>query len=129
MSRTFYLLGRGDRRVLNAYSDANRLWKEILFDRDNQFSSLSLAQNLGANQLHFERLLRKHDFDRWEAQEVMVFSGLSFYLSDETAEGRYKANLISEAFEMSYCSIEVKSLAKKVSALFYLGRGKGYYYE
>ena len=129
MSRTFDLLGRGDGRVLDAYSDANRLWGEILFDMDNQLFSPSLAQKLGDNQLRFERLLRKHDFDRWEAQEVMVFSGLSFYLSDETAEGRYKANLISEAFEMSYCSIEVKSLAKKVSALFYLGRGKGYNYE
>lgn len=127
MSRTFDLLKRGDRKVLDAYYEANKLWEEILIDMGNQFISPNLAQKLGDNQLHFEWSLNKYGFNRWEAQEVMVFSGLSFYLSDDTDNGRYKANLISEAFEMSYCSIEVKSLAKKVSALFYLGRGKGYY--
>lgn len=128
MSRTFDLLRRRDSKVLDAYYEANRLWGEVLCNIEDNYFSPSLAQSLSSLQMRFEYQLKKYGFDRWEAQEVMVFSGLSFYLENNRRD-RYKANLISEAFEMSYCSVEVKSLAKRASSLFYLGRERGYYYE
>lgn len=120
MSITFKLLKRNDPDIMNFYSKAYELWREILDGYNGD--STKLAEVLGNKQLQFEWIVQDNtQYDRWDGQEIMVFSGLSFYLDDETQENERLAKSVSEAFEMSYCSLEVKGLAKRVSKLFYLG--------
>ncbi|MDF2392392.1 hypothetical protein GWQ29_13960 [Aeromonas sp. 2HA2] len=121
MSATFSLLKHGDRRVLEAYRIANAMWDEILANYQGDLGYLVNA--LSSKQLQFEWTLKDLGLNRWSAQEVMVFSGLSYYLDCEDDAYRSLAISVAEAFEMSYCSIEVKSLAKRVAAMFYLERG------
>ncbi|HIF5688376.1 hypothetical protein [Vibrio parahaemolyticus] len=121
MSTTFTFLKHGDRRIMDAYRIANMLWDDIFHKYEGDFSYL--ARELNSVQITFEWKLASLNLERWEAQEIMVFSGLSFFLDQDDDESRYLASTVSEAFEMSFCSIEVKSLAKRVSALFYLDRG------
>lgn len=120
MSITFKLLKRNDPVIMDLYSKAYNLWREILNGYEGD--STKLAKDLGNKQLQFERIIQESNkYDRWDGQEIMVFSGLSFYLDQESEENERLAQSISEAFEMSYCSLEVKGLAKRISKLFYLG--------
>ncbi|ENO0728342.1 hypothetical protein ACA506_004468 [Vibrio parahaemolyticus] len=121
MSATFYLLKHGDARVLEAYRIANAIWDEIFVNYQGDLRYL--ADALSSKQLQFEWSLKELGLNRWNAQEIMVFSGLSYYLDRDDDAYRSLAVSVAEAFEMSYCSIEVKSLAKRVAAMFYLERG------
>ena len=92
--KTFDLLKNGDKSILTVYRKAYELWKnELIKDR----SVSELADRLGKFQFEFERALEKQGLDRWEAQEIMVFSGLTYY-RDETYEGKEKSEKIREAF-------------------------------
>jgi hypothetical protein len=54
---------------------------------------------------------------RWVGQEVMVVSGLAGLYSSETGFDRNekRARLLYDAFQSSYCSVEVKSIAEEVA--------------
>ncbi|OIN05953.1 hypothetical protein BFS86_20015 [Shewanella algae] len=121
MSFTFKLLKNNDPEILDFYKKANDLWTEILSGYDGDSSKL--AKVLSIKQTAFEWLVQDTDkYDRWDGQEIMVFSGLSYYLDNEEDENnRWLAKSIAEAFELSFCSIEVKGLAKRASNLFYIG--------
>jgi hypothetical protein len=120
MSFTFRMLRSKDKKILDYYEKANDRWEIILKDYDGD--STKLAQQLGSEQFYFERISGRDDrFDRWDMQEVMVFSGISFFLNEDSEDEMRMASTIAEAFEMSYCSIEVKGLAKRFAKLFYLG--------
>ena len=115
--KTFDLLKNGDDSILKIYTKAYDLWKKELKEKR---SVSELADRLGKFQIEFEWALEKHGLDRHESQEVMVFSGLTFY-RDESYEGKERSEKIREAFEISFCSLEVKSLAKRFSKTLFLG--------
>lgn len=120
MSFTFKLLRQKDSKILDYYAQANFLWEHILTDYNG--SSTELSNKLSSAQFEFERISGRSDrLDRWDMQEVMVFSGLTYFLDQGTEEEMRMAYGIAEAFEMSYCSIEVKGLAKRFAKLLHLG--------
>lgn len=115
--KTFMLLKNNDPKVLDIYKEANELWATEL---SNQWDIKELADKLASLQIGFESKMKKFGLDRWEGQEVFVVSALSYFL-DDTSEGNYKADKVREAFEISFCSIEVKGLSKRLSKVLYLG--------
>ncbi len=115
--KTFMLLKDNDPKVLDIYRDAKAIWDTELLSK---WSVNDLADKLSSLQMKFEFQMEKYDLDRWEGQEVFVVSGLSYYLNG-TDEGSHKADKIREAFEISFCSIEVKGLSKRLSKALYLG--------
>lgn len=115
--KTFMLLRDNDPQILEIYKKANDIWKDTL---EKEWTVNGLADRLGSLQHNFEHKMEEFGFDRWEGQEVFVVSGLSFYL-DESHEGNQKAEKVREAFEISFCSIEVKGLSKRLSKALYLG--------
>ncbi|OCH12306.1 hypothetical protein [Aliivibrio fischeri] len=121
MSFTFRALSKGDNEIVNLYSEANSIWTKEL--KHYNGDSLLLAKRLGTLQLVFEQLVDENsNYDRWDGQEIMVFSGLTFYSDYEDNRERDLAESVVEAFEMSFCSLEVKGLAKRFSHLLYLGK-------
>jgi hypothetical protein len=120
MSFTFKLLRENNSKILEYYQAANELWTVILSDYDG--NSTKLSSKLSSAQFDFERISGRSDrFDRWDMQEVMVFSGLTYFLDSGSEEEMRNAQVIAEAFEMSYCSIEVKGLAKRFAKMLHLG--------
>lgn len=115
--KTFELLNKGDKKVLDIYREAHEMWVDI-FSKDWDVKDLS--DTLGSVQTSFEYRLEKYGLNRWEGQEVFVISGLT-YFDNQFDSIDNKAYKVSQAFEMSWCSIEVKSLAKRLSKAFYIG--------
>ncbi|KAB7653424.1 hypothetical protein [Plesiomonas shigelloides] len=115
--KTFMLLQQGDPVILEIYKEAHALWKE---EFSQKWDISSLADKLGTLQLKFEHKMEKYGFDRWEGQEVFVVSGLTYFV-DETNEGTQKSEKVREAFELSFCSMEVKGFSKRFSKALYLG--------
>jgi hypothetical protein len=114
------MLRQKDPKILDYYEKANSIWSKILINFDG--NSTELSKKLSGAQLDFERISGSSDrYDRWDMQEIMVFSGLTYFLNDGSEEEMRSAYGIAEAFEMSYCSVEVKGLAKRFAKLFYLG--------
>lgn len=117
MHHTIDLLLKQDENVLEYYQTALDKWKEILESSD-ALSVEALAQRLFAEQLWFEH----NCGTRWVGQEIMVITGISqFYdLSKGFEDNLDKAILVYKAFMASYCSIEVKGVAKDVARSYYL---------
>lgn len=115
--KTLMLLKDNDRKVLDIYREANDIWKN---EFPEKWTIKELADKLSSLQIHFEHRMEKFGLDRWEGQEIFVVSGLSYYL-DDTNAGSHKADKVREAFEISFCSIEVKGLSKRLSKALYLG--------
>ncbi|MFX5626997.1 hypothetical protein ABTD72_01845 [Acinetobacter baumannii] len=121
MSFTFSLLRKKDSNILKYYSEAYKIWDELFEDYDGDSSKLALQ--LQKKQFNFEYIVKgSGEYNRFDGQEIMVFSGLAYFLDNESERGYKLATSVAEAFEISYCSIEVKGLAKRVSKLFYLGK-------
>ena len=124
MFYTFDKLRRGDPRVFDLYKGGYELWGEILLNYDG--NSTQLASALGPAQLRFEWMAQGLGAEnRWTGQEIMVFSGLTYYLELYESKNAHLAYSVAEAFQLSYCSIEVKGLAERVSRLFYLEGYRG----
>lgn len=115
--KTFMLLQQGNSMVVEIYKEANALWDE---EFSIKWDVSLLADRLGTLQLKFEYRMEKYGFDRWDGQEVFVISGLT-YFTDETSEGTQKSEKVREAFELSFCSMEVKGFSKRFSKALYLG--------
>ncbi|KAB7664976.1 hypothetical protein [Plesiomonas shigelloides] len=115
--KTFVLLKNNDRKILDIYKEANNIWENELSEK---LTMKDLADKLSSLQMKFENKMEMFGLNRWEAQEIFVVSGLSYYL-DNTNEGSHKADKVREAFEISFCSIEVKGLSKRLAKALYLG--------
>lgn len=117
MHHTIDLLIKQDGKVLEYYQTALEKWAEILESEDAN-SVDSLAQRLTSEQMWFEH----NCGTRWVGQEIMVVSGIGqFYdLSTGFGEDEEKALLVFKAFMASYCSMEVKGVAKDVAKSYYL---------
>lgn len=115
--KTFELLNKGDKKVLDIYKEAHEMWVQIF---SKEWSVTDLSDTLGNVQSAFEYKLEKYGLTRWEGQEVFVISGLTYFENEINSKNNH-ANKVSLAFEMSWCSIEVKSLAKRLSKAFYIG--------
>ena len=115
--KTFALLNKGDKTVLDIYKDAHAMWVDVF---SKEWTVTDLSDTLGSVQIKFEHSLKKYGLNRWEGQEIFVITGLTYFEDDyDTNENR--ANKVSQAFELSWCSIEVKSLAKRFSEALYIG--------
>lgn len=115
--KTFELLNKGDKSVIDIYKDAHAMWDEIFA---KEWTASNLSDTLGSVQTTFEYKLKKYGLNRWEGQEIFVITGLTYFDNDYDMNDN-KAKEVSLAFEMSWCSIEVKSLAKRLSKALYIG--------
>jgi hypothetical protein len=104
--------------VVTYYQNAKELWAEIWRD-SRSLNVEGLAELLSEKQLTFEHRCG----GRHLGQEIMAWSGFGL-LYDVYAgfegENREKALMLKEAFEKSYCSIEVIARAKEAAKAFYL---------
>jgi hypothetical protein len=112
MHYTVELLVRGDRNVSEFYRAAVGRWKEI-WSRPNVKDVVYLATTLSDEQLWFER----NCGGRWIGQEIMVVSGIGLLYSTGAGfeDKADRARLLYDAFQRSYCSVEVKSIAREVA--------------
>lgn len=118
MHHTVELLIQGDRGVCDYYRAAVERWREI-WARPEAGDPVRLATVLSGEQTWFERHCgpREH---RWVGQEVMVAAGFGMLYStragfDDNAE---RAQLLYDAFQRSFCSIEVKGVARDVASSY-----------
>ncbi|MDD1513818.1 hypothetical protein [Priestia megaterium] len=103
-------------QVLQYYQTASRLWEDICNDPQSETSE-GLSRILSNRQLTFEERCGGRPL----GQEVMVWVGFGQLYSPYngyTDDSRAKAHLLKEAFRLSYCSFEVKSLADDASSSY-----------
>ncbi|MBE4071183.1 hypothetical protein HJ122_23805 [Vibrio parahaemolyticus] len=115
---TFSMLRHGDRDLVEIYRVAHNMWARE-FEREWHNVS-QFADRLGTLQMKFEHELSMFNLDRWEAQEIFVISALTHF-DDDTRSGSQQTEMIREAFELSFCSIEVKGFSRRISKALYLG--------
>jgi len=106
------MLVRGQGEVVGYYQSAAIHWQEI-WSRPESGELAALAKILQSEQFWFEL----HCGGRWVGQEIMVVSGLAGLYSTATGfeDNLERARLLYDAFQSSYCSIEVKSIAEEVA--------------
>jgi hypothetical protein len=115
MHYTIELLVNGDPHVGEYYGRAVERWKDI-WSRPESRDVVTLATMLSTEQFWFE----KNCGTRWVGQEIMVISGIGMLYTtragfDENVE---RARLLYDAFQRSYCSIEVKGIARDLAASY-----------
>lgn len=117
MNYTIELLINGDKNVISYYQSAKDRWNKIMINHKNASPS-QLSKELTSEQMWFE----KNCGGRWIGQEIMVISGISQYYTTEKgfSDKKEKALLVYDALMMSYCSIEVKSIARDIAQSYYL---------
>lgn len=115
--KTFQMLNQGNPLIIDIYKEANYRWSQEL----NQIFYIELlADKLPILQLEFENNFARYNFNRWEGQEIFVISGLT-YFDNYTNIGANYAGDVRKAFELSYCSLEVKGLAHRFASALYIG--------
>ncbi|WP_219409969.1 hypothetical protein [Proteus terrae] len=115
--KTFELLHKGDSKVIEIYKDAHTIWDKVFKE---EWNVTSLSNDLVSLQSKFEHTLSSYGLDRWDSQEIFVISGLTFFESENNSKNN-KAYKISQAFELSWCSLEVKGLSQRFSKALYIG--------
>lgn len=117
MHNTIEKLMLGDEDIVAHYRSARKLWSGIM-DEFPDINPKKLSKELTSKQLAFEH----NCGGRWIGQEIMVISGIAqFYtISCGFGDNKEKAIQVYKAFMMSYCSIEVKSVAEDVAKSYYL---------
>jgi hypothetical protein len=112
MHYTVERLLRGDRMIVAHFQAAAARWVEILSTPESQETE-SLAKLLQSQQMWFER----NCGGRWPGQEVMVLAGFGSLYSTEAGfeNNRHRAAMLTQAFAVSACSFEVKSIAQSVA--------------
>jgi|SRR6056297_2921274 len=112
MHLTIEKLINGDEEIIIYYQKSKEIWNNILDEIDiNDVDKL--AEQLTDKQLEFELNCGGQNL----GQELMVVVGIAqFYSTDRGFENSLKkAKLVSEAFSISMCSLEVKYCAKEIS--------------
>lgn len=106
------MLIRGQAEVMDYYRVAAEHWLNI-WARPEANDLEQLARMLTNEQAWFEH----HCGGRWIGQEIMVVSGLAGLYSTEAGFDRYegRARLLYDAFQSSFCSVEVKITAEEVA--------------
>lgn len=118
MIRSLELLILGRREVARHYREARKRWLEIYSDEKDS-SIAELARRLDTEQMWFEQNCGGHHF----GQEVMVWAALATFYSTKTGWKTGRAKFIAklvEAFDASYCSIEVKYKMKDAAAAYHV---------
>ena len=106
------LLIQGKSEVVGYYQAATGHWREI-WSRPESRDLPSFAKLLTSEQFWFEH----NCGGRWIGQEIMVVSGIAgLYTTAAGFDDKLaRARLLYDAFQSSYCSIEVKSIAEEVA--------------
>lgn len=118
MHYTIEMLVQGDPDVGEYYRRAAGRWHEI-WERFGTGDRDRLAAALGTEQMWFERNCGPSG-NRWIGQEIMVVCGIGMLYStrvgfeDKADRGR----MLYDAFQRSFCSIEVKGVAREVAASY-----------
>lgn len=117
MIYTYSRLIKGDAEIVKYYQVALEHWKEILENPKNEDVE-SLAKSLSSEQFWFER----NCGGRFLGQEIMAVTGLAQFYDEQIGfEGNEQNALnIYEAFQRSYCSMEVKFHSREAAEIFYL---------
>jgi len=112
MHYTVELLVKGDRNVNEHYRAAVGRWNEI-WSRPDSKDVVSLATLLSSEQSWFE----ENCGNRWVGQEIMVVSGIGMLYSTTVGfdDNVDQARLLFDAFQRSYCSLEVKGIAREMA--------------
>src|ERR1700722_7386276 len=115
MQYTIGLLVNGERDVLEYYRLAVDRWKQI-WSRPESSDLVSLATMLSNEQMWFEQ----NCGSRRVGQEIMVLSGFGMLYTAQTGfDGQEEgARLLYDAFQRSFCDLEVKGIARDM-AVFY----------
>jgi hypothetical protein len=106
------MLVHGHLEVIDYYRLAAERWQEI-WSRPEASRLEQLARMLQHEQMWFE----KNCGGRWAGQEIMVVSGLAGLYSTLTGfdVNEKRARLLYDAFQSSFCSVEVKSVAEEMA--------------
>jgi len=112
MRYSLEMLIRGKAEIIEHYRRAAERWQEV-WSKPEATNLEKLARMLQHEQMWFER----NCGGRWVGQEIMVVSGLAGLYSTEVGFDKKleQARLLYDAFQSSFCSIEVKSIAEEVA--------------
>jgi hypothetical protein len=115
MHYTIELLVTGDPNVQEYYRRAVARWHEI-WTRPGAKDLSGLATLLSDEQFWFEH----NCGGRWVGQEIMAVSGIGMLYTSQAGfdKNADRARLLYDAFQRSYCSIEVKVIARDVAASY-----------
>lgn len=114
MHYTIELLLKKNEEIFSWYEKAAKRWRAIIRAESSPLDIDSLASTLTTEQSWFER----NCGGRHIGQEIMVIVGIAqYYSTDDGFAGndRIRARKIYKAFRRSYCSLEVKSHAKRIA--------------
>jgi hypothetical protein len=114
---TFDRLIKGENEIILYYNKAVSLWMDIR--NSHAFVSADkLAEELSKQQPVFERECGGKNL----GMEIMAMVGIGQFFSAETGfeSTLNDALLVLNAFEKSYCSIEVKLSAEKAATIYHL---------
>jgi hypothetical protein len=105
----------GDANVLESFVEAEKLWTDILSDIDG-LSIEDLAEKLHLAQSSFERACG----ERHLGKMVMGWSAFPhFYTCESGFEDRGpSAYKLLQAFNSSFCSVEVKHAAREAAEMY-----------
>lgn len=116
--RSLELLILGRREVARHYREARKRWLNI-YSEEKHSSVADLARRLDTEQLWFEENCGGHHF----GQEVMVWAALATFYSTKSGwkagGAKFIAKLV-DAFDASYCSIEVKYEMKDAATAYHV---------
>jgi hypothetical protein len=124
MHHTIELLVNGNKEVSEYYRSAVARWREI-WKRPESKDVTELAELLSSEQMWFDRNCGPLD-NPWVGQEIMVVAGFGMlYNTDAGFNGNLgEARLLYDAFQRSYCDIEVKAIARDVAASYDIIEGQ-----
>lgn len=115
MQHTIEKIIAGDLAIMGYYRLAKEHWASV-FQAYRGVTSTVLSKRLDAEQRWFEH----NCGGRWIGQEIMVVSGIGQFYSTSFGfdHDLSRAIWLYEAILQSYCSVEVKSVARDVAAMY-----------
>lgn len=125
-------LFNGDEKLLNQIKKGEEIWREILkkFDLNNipsieenreRYYELvdKIASELTIAQIpQFETKIG----DRWLGQEIMCFVAFAQFYDEYSGIDLEKTLILRDAFDRSWCSLEVKYVAEQYAELYGVNR-------
>lgn len=117
MRQSIAMLLRGQAEVVDYYRRASERWQQI-WSRPESDDWEKLADIIQDEEAWFER----NCGGRWLGQEIMVVSGIGglYSLEGGSDTKREQARRLYDAFQISYCSLALKSIADDMARLYRL---------